>query len=453
MEGLTITPDGSMLVGAMQSALQQSDLAGVDPKKITVTRIVTYRLSDGAVHEYLYLLDNPATTGTAISEIAALSNTTFLMDERDGNFPPNAYKRVFSIDISGATDVGPSSTVAGATYSAGGGGLLIGGQTLESLVKNQNTNTSMTTLLGKSIVPVSKSLYADVGGLLTTVDPQGRFFSHDKLEGLAVLNGGATLVISNDSDFGIDGVTNSTPPFQLHAKTSPATGQQDDGEFLVIDAIRASATVTINVVDTTPPDTVLTSVPTNPSKSRTAIFTFQGTDNGSGVGRFQCSLDNAAFSDCSSGINYGGLIDGNHSFAVKAIDNAGNADPTPAIYAWAVDATAPIISGMPAANCSIWPPNHKLVQVGTVTAADALTGVVTGSFSVTGTSNEPPSDPGSPDIVITPGKNGGFLIQLRADRLGDGNGREYKLKATATDVAGNTAIVEATCTVPHDQGN
>src|SRR5262249_9997464 len=74
MEGLTITPDGSTLVGAMQSALQQSDLAGVDPKKITVTRILTYRLSDGAVHEYLYLLDNPATTGTAISEIAALSN-------------------------------------------------------------------------------------------------------------------------------------------------------------------------------------------------------------------------------------------------------------------------------------------------------------------------------------------------------------------------------------------
>src|SRR5262249_21185773 len=35
MEGLTITPDGSLLVGIMQSALQQADLGGFDAKKLT----------------------------------------------------------------------------------------------------------------------------------------------------------------------------------------------------------------------------------------------------------------------------------------------------------------------------------------------------------------------------------------------------------------------------------
>jgi hypothetical protein len=99
MESLTITPDGSTLVGAMQSALAQTDLNGFDPKLLTPIRIVTYRLADGLTHEYLYLLDNPALTGTAVSEITALSNTTFLVDERDGKYPPAAYKKV-SIDNS-----------------------------------------------------------------------------------------------------------------------------------------------------------------------------------------------------------------------------------------------------------------------------------------------------------------------------------------------------------------
>jgi hypothetical protein len=68
------------------------------------------------------------------------------------------------------------------------------------------------------------------------------------------------------------------------------------------------------------------------------------------------------------------------------------------------------------------------------------------------TSNEP-SDPKDPDIAITPNGSGGFVIQLRADRLGSGKGRVYSLAATAVDLAGNTATVNATCTVPHDQGN
>jgi hypothetical protein len=59
-------------------------------------------------------------------------------------------------------------------------------------------------------------------------------------------------VISNDSDFGISGVTNSAPPWQLQAKISPATGQQDNGEYLVIDtarlpAVTRTATVKIQV--------------------------------------------------------------------------------------------------------------------------------------------------------------------------------------------------------------
>ena len=62
MEGLTIAPDGTMLVVIMQSALDQADLGGFDAKKLAPIRIVTYRFADGALREYLYLLENPATT-------------------------------------------------------------------------------------------------------------------------------------------------------------------------------------------------------------------------------------------------------------------------------------------------------------------------------------------------------------------------------------------------------
>jgi hypothetical protein len=94
MEGLTITPDGKELVGLMQSALQQSDLNGSNAKNIVPTRIVTYNLRTHALHEYLYLLHDPKTNGTANSELTALSDSTFLVDERDGNFPgPNVDKK------------------------------------------------------------------------------------------------------------------------------------------------------------------------------------------------------------------------------------------------------------------------------------------------------------------------------------------------------------------------
>lgn len=116
-----------------------------------------------------------------------------------------------------------------------------------------------------------------------------------------------------------------------------------------------------------------------------------------------------------------------------------------------LDTTLPVISGMPARGCTLWPPNHKMVQVATVTAADAQSGIAPASFKVTGSSNEP-SDPKAPDIVITPNGAGGFVVQLRADRSGKAKDRIYTLTATATDLAGNLATATATCTVPHDQG-
>jgi hypothetical protein len=282
LEGLTITPDGKELVAMMQSSLQQPDIGSTNAKKLVPLRLVTYNLKTGAEHEYVYLLHNPATNGTAVSELTALSDTTFLVDERDSNWPgAGAFKQLFKIDISGATDIGPDESVQdpghtvtynGIENAAGNAplGLLIDNQSIESLVdgdagKSATQTSDVQTLLeNNGITPVSSSLYVDLNALLGSLDPTYGFYSHDKIEGVAALKGGRELVISNDSDFGLadfdgTGTDSASPPFHLIEKFSPVTGQEDNGEYLAIDMDRvnpttgaaptstSTGTVTINV--------------------------------------------------------------------------------------------------------------------------------------------------------------------------------------------------------------
>lgn len=109
MEGLAITPDGKTLVGIMQNALIQDASSG--GKK--VLRIVTIDIASGQVtHQYGYKL----TSGSGVSEICAINNHEFLVDERDGDGRGNGddavVKELFKIDLDGATDI---SDMDGAT--------------------------------------------------------------------------------------------------------------------------------------------------------------------------------------------------------------------------------------------------------------------------------------------------------------------------------------------------
>ena len=102
-----------------------------------------------------------------------------------------------------------------------------------------------------------------------------------------------------------------------------------------VDLSPASRTWT---VDTTPPDTAITSGPSGTVASATATLAFSATEPSA---TFQCSLDGAAFSACASPASLTGLAEGGHTFAVRAVDAAGNLDATPALRAWSVDVTAP----------------------------------------------------------------------------------------------------------------
>jgi hypothetical protein len=86
-------------------------------------------------------------------------------------------------------------------------------------------------------------------------------------------------------------------------------------------------------IDAIPPDTAIIKKPTNPTTSTSATFTFSSTQRG---GTFQCSLDSAGFTPCTSPKSYSGLAVGPHNFQVRATDPAGNIDATPASVDWTI---------------------------------------------------------------------------------------------------------------------
>ena len=90
------------------------------------------------------------------------------------------------------------------------------------------------------------------------------------------------------------------------------------------------------------PDTVVpqTSITAGPRKYGTSIATFEFESNEKSA-MIECSLDRAQFETCASPKTYTGLARGKHSFRVRAVDGAGNTDPTPATREWDVDVKAP----------------------------------------------------------------------------------------------------------------
>ncbi len=293
-------------------------------------------------------------------------------------------------DLSGNANHG---TISGATWTASGrfgsalsfNGLnswvtvndansldLTTGMTLEAWVNPRTLSSWREVVFKERTGGLSYALYANTAGNR----PAGyiRLSSDVGLSGtlqlpvnswthLAVTYDGVTLrLFVNGTQVGSRAVAGSIP-----ASTSPLRmgGNAVWGEYFdgLIDEVRvynraltqAEIQNDMNTPvgaaspppDTTPPDTTITANPPAVSNSASASFSFTATEAGSS---FQCSLDGGVFAPCTSPQGYTGLVDGAHSFQVRATDVAGNTDPTPASYAWVVDTRAPVISNVVAAS-------------------------------------------------------------------------------------------------------
>ena len=75
-----------------------------------------------------------------------------------------------------------------------------------------------------------------------------------------------------------------------------------------------------------PPETEITKAPRRKTRKRKARFQFTADEAGAS---FECRLDKRSFAACSSPFRKK-VKRRRHRFAVRAIDEAGNVDPTPA---------------------------------------------------------------------------------------------------------------------------
>ena len=170
MEGLAISPDGKKLYGILQSALIQD--GGLDAALARVgvnNRILEVDVETGAVREFLYTLENRS---YGVSEILSVNDHELLVLERDGRAGANAaFKKIFKIDIEGASDIRALAQLPETGVPAG-------------------------------ITPVDKSLFLD---LLAPAYGLAGASAPEKFEGLAfgpdLADGRHLLVVTTDNDF------------------------------------------------------------------------------------------------------------------------------------------------------------------------------------------------------------------------------------------------------------
>ena len=158
----------------VQSPLDNPDVANdANSKASRNVRIAKFDTATNAVvAEYVYVLEGGQSD--KLGDACAFAPGQFLVVERDSAVGSSSLKKIFRIDLAGATDV---STLPAAVAGPGG--------TLDKMTPAQ--------LAAAGIVPVSKALHVDLAAV-------GYASLAEKVEGLAMRDP-ATLFAVNDNDF------------------------------------------------------------------------------------------------------------------------------------------------------------------------------------------------------------------------------------------------------------
>ncbi len=435
VEGLAITPDGSMLVALVQSPLLQD---GGDGGR--ANRIVTIDVATGATHEYVY--DNQiGTKAFNSSEIIAFNDHQFLIDTRDGKGLGDGsvavIKQLWAVDIAGAQDV---STLSGAAV-----------------------------LLTKA---VPKVRFLDIvavlnaNGIVSTQIPA-------KIEGLAfgpdVLVGGVTthtLFVGNDNDFIPDvagpnrwfvfGFTDadlaalnfnlSYVPQQITERGPDLALAKTAAAGTAVTGSNVAYTLTVQNSGLVPASSVVVA-DLLPAGLQLVSCSSAGSCGTSATGPTITfpSLAGAASASAAITAKVGCDIADGTVIVNQASASFALSDPTPADNAASATITAvnpaPVVSGVSVDQPVLWPPNHKMKTVAVSYLATDNCGGTVCTLAVT--SNEGSA---SDAQVID-----AHTVALRADRDGNGPGRTYTIAISCKDSGGAVSVQNATVVVPHDQ--
>jgi hypothetical protein len=148
----------------------------------------------------------------------------------------------------------------------------------------------------------------------------------DPLLGALVLNGGETRTHA---------LAAGSPAIDMGSSECPADDQRHVGRPQGGRCDKGAFEFAVAPTDTSPPDTTIVSGPSEPTTDHTPTFLFSASEPGTS---FECSLDGGAFVACSSPFTTANLPVGKHTLSVRAVDSAGNADPTPSVFEFEIQA-------------------------------------------------------------------------------------------------------------------
>lgn len=212
-------------------------------------------------------------------------------------------------------------------------------------------------------------------------------------------------------------------------------GYQDTSVFGVLTLMKTDTNAPVTT-DNAPEDWV----------NKDVTITFSANDHDTGVAATYYSIDNGAV---QNGNSVTISEEGVHILKYWSVDKAGNIEQvhTKTIK---LDKTGPILD-IKLDKTTLAPVNHKMVPItAAINASDADSGIH--SVVLTSiTSNESIQ----PDDIQNTNYNKPISgttdsFSLRAERLGNGNGRVYTITYTATDKAGNVTTTSVEVSAPRD---
>jgi hypothetical protein len=251
-----------------------------------------------------------------------------------GAAAPNAAVRVFITPSADGVNPNAISQFVGMATANGAGAWTL---TYSSPIPNDSRIAATQTLTDGSTgelttattvadaTPPETSIDSGPSGLIGDATPTWSFSSEPGATFQCRIDGGTFAACT--SPFTPAALTDGQHTFRVRAL--------DDSPAQNADPTPASRTVT---VDTTRPQTTITSGPSGPTRDATPRFGFTAGEAGA---TFQCRVDAGAWLACSSPRTTAKLADGTHTFRVRASDAAGNLDLTPAQRSFKVDTRRP----------------------------------------------------------------------------------------------------------------
>ena len=238
------------------------------------------------------------------------------------------------------------TTSPGNIYAAPGPGVITSWSFMASTTENPQLKLKVARSAGGNDFTIvgESTLQATSLGVLNTFptriagvragDVIGFF---NATQGLCGVMGGGSYT-NRSTSMGVDPPPGSTTTFTgsgtFHLDVSAVLEPDADNDGYGDETQDCAPSDASRNVDCAPPQTTISAGPKDRSRKKTATFEFTGID-ARAVAGFECSLDGKPFTACSSPHTVK-VKRGRHSFAVRAVDQVGNADDVPATDTWKV---------------------------------------------------------------------------------------------------------------------